>query len=253
MKTSATTTLTLRVQARGGKFLGDDVGGASVVVRDAVTSEVLATGITRGDSGTLCPDYQPGASLSTIVTPGDSPTVTWVVAEPTTSRLAVELSLDRPTPIEITAVGPRGGLQSARGATAAQWVVPGQQIPEPGLVVVLPGLVVQVLEPATHRKLPAGGAVVRIAANVTMMCGCPIAANESWIPSDFEVVAEILRTGSPERIRVTLAHHDDDPPSLFHGEGLVHEPGDYEVWITAVQKSTGNAGAGLVTLIVPVS
>jgi len=71
MSNPVETALTIRVQARGGKFLGDDVGGASVVVRNALTSEVLATGVTRGDSGSLASAYQPGASLETIVTPGD--------------------------------------------------------------------------------------------------------------------------------------------------------------------------------------
>jgi hypothetical protein len=247
------TRLTLRVQARGGKFLGDDIGGAWVVVRDARTTEVLATGVTRGDSGTLCPEYRPGASLQTIVTPGKSPPVTWVIPEPTTSRLDVELALDGPTPIEITAYGPLGGLQSARRTTVAQSIVPGQRNPDPGLVVVLPGLMVQVLEPATHRKLPAGGGTVRLAANVTMMCGCPIDDDEPWIPADFEVAAEVRRAGSPNRVRVPLTHEADEPPSLFRGECALHEPGNYEVSITAVQKSTGNAGAGMVTLIVPES
>lgn len=247
------TALTVRVQARGGKFLGDDVGGASVVVRNALTSEVIATGVTRGDSGSLASAYQAGASLATIVTPGDPPAVQWLVAESTTSKLEVVLPLDRPTPIEVSAFGPLGGLQSAHRTTELQWIVPGQENPEPGWVIGLPGLVVQVLRPATHRTLAAGGGAVQLAANVTMMCGCPIGAGEPWLPSDFEVEAVIRKAGAGVIARVPLAIDAAEEPSIFAGETAVEAPGDYEAAISAVQKSTGNAGAGLVTFIVPAS
>lgn len=252
MKNKARTALTIRVQARGGKFLGDDVGGASVVVRDATTSEVLASGITRGDSGTVCPAYQAGASLAAIVTPGKKkPTVSWVVAGEATSKLVAELALERPTPIEVTALGPLGGLQSAHRATAVQTIVPDQPDPEPGWVIELPGLMVQVLEPPTHQKLAAGGGTVPLRANVTMMCGCQIERGSTWIPKDFEVAAVVRKAGSRRRIRVPLTFARSGTPSLFHGEVEVDEPGDYEAAISAVQKSTGNSGAGLVTFIVP--
>jgi len=43
------TRITVRVQARGGKFLGDDIGGAVVTIRDAMTGELFATGTTAGN------------------------------------------------------------------------------------------------------------------------------------------------------------------------------------------------------------
>src|SRR5271157_1939867 len=45
------TTITVRVIARGGKFLGDDIGGAHVTIRDVRSGELLASGRTRGGSG----------------------------------------------------------------------------------------------------------------------------------------------------------------------------------------------------------
>ena len=53
------TRLTVRVQARGGKFLGDDIGGAVVTIRDAQTGELFATGTTAGGSGSLTPSSSP--------------------------------------------------------------------------------------------------------------------------------------------------------------------------------------------------
>ena len=66
------TRITVRVQARGGKFLGDDIGGAVVTIRDAMTGELFATGTTAGDSGALSPTYATNASLSTTCPPGSA-------------------------------------------------------------------------------------------------------------------------------------------------------------------------------------
>jgi len=92
------TSITLRVQAKGGKFLADDVGGAEVTIRDAQTGVFLGGGVAQGtDSGTLSTLYEAGASLSTIVTPGDPPTVYWLVPDADTSHLTLELPVVRPT------------------------------------------------------------------------------------------------------------------------------------------------------------
>ena len=48
---NASPKITVRVIARDGKFLGDDIGGARVTIRDAGTRQLLAEGITRGTSG----------------------------------------------------------------------------------------------------------------------------------------------------------------------------------------------------------
>ena len=78
------TRITVRVQARGGKFLGDDIGGVVVTIRDAMTGELFATGTTAGDSGALSPTYATNASLSTIVTPTTpQSTVQWQIGNPT--------------------------------------------------------------------------------------------------------------------------------------------------------------------------
>ncbi len=45
------TDITVRVIARGGKFLGDDIGGAEVTIRDVRSGELLAHGRTHGGSG----------------------------------------------------------------------------------------------------------------------------------------------------------------------------------------------------------
>jgi hypothetical protein len=240
------TKITVRVQATGGKFLGDDIGGALVTIRDGQTGEILASGVTSGDSGSVVSDYSPDASQRAIVTPGRKPTVQWLLAAETTSRLDATLALERPTLLEVSAFGAVGGLQAAHRVTTAQWVVPGQHLTSgPGFVVELPGLLLQVLEPPTHLSLPSLPATVPLKANVTMVCGCPIAPGEPWIPTDFEVFAEIRRAGTKKRARVPLAFAGQT--SLFAGSHEVRQAGFYEATFTAIQQSTGNTGTGQVT------
>lgn len=240
------TRITVRVQANGGKFLGDDIGGALVTVRDGQTGELLASGVTRGDSGTLAAAYGPGASQRAIVTPGAQPTIRWLLAAATTSRFDAALPLERPTLLEVSAFGAVGGLQAAHRVTSAQWVVPGQDLTAaPGFVVEIPGLLLQVLAPATHWSLPALPTTVPLRANVTMVCGCPIGTGEPWIPTDFEVYAEIRRAGAKKSARVPLAFAGQT--SLFTGSFEVKQAGFYEATFTAIQTSTGNTGTGQVT------
>lgn len=240
------TKVRVRVQAKGGKFLGDDIGGALVTLRDAQTGELLASGVTSGDSGTVVSQYGSGASQRAIVTPGSPPTVQWVVASGTTSRFDAKLSLDRPTLLEVSAFGAVGGLQTAHRATTTQWVAPGEDLTAgPGFVVELPGLLVQVLQPPTHLNLSSVPATVVLEANVTMMCGCPIAPTEPWVPTDFDVFADVRRAGAGRKRRVHLAFAGQT--SLFAGSYEVREAGFYEAALTAIQKSTGNTGAGQVT------
>ena len=264
MADGTNTSITVRVQARGGKFLGDDIGGSVVTIRDAMTGELFATGTTAGGAGTLSPSYAANASLSTIVTPGKArSTVQWLLAvdtnsrKTTTSAFTATLLLDRPRLLAFEAFGPIGGLQSAHRVTATQWIVPGQNLSQPpGLVLVLPGLLVQVMSPATHTAFPPSTSpmALDIVANVAMMCGCPIsnAPNNPWLPSDFDVSAQIREVGGPVVDTAALAFNENDTPGLFArtfhiSPNLTADPIYYEAIVSARQLSTGNVGTGTVT------
>lgn len=249
------TKITVRARARGGKFLADDIGGASVAIRDAVTGAPLAEGVTRGDSGTLSTSYSEAASHCVIVTPGEPPTVQWLSPDATTSRFTAELDLSGPTLLDISAYGPLAGLSSARRATVQQWVDPTHG-PGAGLGIVLelPGLLVQPLDPPTHTALALSGTGpvdVPLKANVAMMCGCPISPDKPWIPDDFVVTATVGIVGSSSAPAVVSMGFDGlGVPSLFVGEYQASDPGDYAVTFSAFQQSTGNTGSALVAFTV---
>lgn len=238
------TKIMVRVQAKGGKYLGDDIGGAWVTIRNSETGEILASGVTSGDSGGISEEYVPNASRRAIVTPGDPQQIHWVVANPTTSRFSAELTFDHTTMLEISVLGAIGGLQTAHKAVAIAWAVPGNDIV---VDIEISGLLVQVIEPTTHLQLPATGVAVPLKANVAMMCGCPINYGMLWIPSDFDVSARIRNLGSGSTVIVPLNFSTTGLPGIFEGSYNMTEPGFYEATILAVQRSTGNTGAGQVT------
>ncbi|HEX4965813.1 MAG TPA: hypothetical protein VF173_33705 [Thermoanaerobaculia bacterium] len=263
------TSITVRVQAKGGKFLADDIGGAEITIRDGHTGERLGGGLALGtDSGTIAGSYNPSnTSLSAIYTPADPPYTTssslqWLaVTSPTsgtttpTSGLTVNLpKVTRPMLLAISALGPLGGLQSAHRAMLTQWIVPNQIISgNPGFIVELPGLLVQVLQPATHLAILSNNLPYNVPfqANVTMMCGCQINHHQPWVPGDFTVQAVISQVGSSDVI-ATVPLSFSGTASLFSNTWTLPagSTGFYQAVITAVQASTGNIGTGTVTFFV---
>ena len=228
-----TTRLTVRVIARGGKFLGDDIGGARVTVKEVATGAILARGTVAGGSGDTAAIMAGARRRATPV--------------PTTgaSAFEAELAVSEPTEVEITAEGPSGGLQSSARVSGTYWLVPGHDMTEgDGVLLELPGLLVQVMEPATHTALASLPQAVRFEANVAMMCGCPIAEAGPWPASDFAVVATIRRGGG-EVATVPLTF--TGRTSHFAGEWTVADPGFYTADVTAAQHGTTNTGAGRVT------
>jgi hypothetical protein len=235
-----------RVQAKGGKFLGDDIGGATITVRDARTGQWLGGGRVQGDSGNLSASYAPTASPSVIVAPPG--TLYWLVPDLGTSKLYLDLPLSAPTLLEVEAYGPVGGLQSAQKVVTHLWALP-RPLPLPPVIVELPGLVVQVLAPATHQEYPKVPQDVTFSINVTMMCGCPIGGNPYWLPSDFLVSATVTRLESrvaPELVSLKW----QGSPSLYSGTYRIETAGYYQADITAVQQSTGNIGTATVTFFI---
>jgi hypothetical protein len=236
------TRVVVLVIANGGKFVGDDIGGALVTVRDLRTQEVLASGRTHGGSG--LPD------LPTIEV-----TRLQEIPEEEASRFETTLLLDTPRLVEVTAYGPLAAQAAAAQATTTAWLLPATNAADANRVVLsLRGLIVQVLSPPTH-FLPTVHAPLPIAlrANVTMMCGCPIGATYPWHPQDYQVQATILDPAGNQQL-VPLAFDTAAPagaPSQFVGTWTAPAAGIYEVVVTAHQPIHDNNGSDRVAFIVP--
>ena len=96
-------------------------------------------------------------------------------------------------------------------------------------------------------KLSSSASTVPLKAKVAMMCVCPINTGLPWVPLDFHVTAHVRNLGSGAVAVVPLTFSQFGGLGLYEGTYNVAEPGFYDVTILAVQRSTGNTGAGQLT------
>lgn len=245
------TQIDVRVIAKDGKYLGNDVGGALVTIHDVQTGELLAHGSTNGGSGV--------ANLMDIPLPRSA-----VLPVAEASVFTATLDLDEPMLIRVTAYGPQAAQQSANTVSQTQWVYPGKDITGGakggGLLLEIPGLVVQVLNPPTHFLPQTAPEHIDIRVNVTMMCGCPIGVGHPpWHPAQFEVKA-VIKQGVTIVTEVPLDYQENEPfevPSQFAGKWPVPtnntgQPAIYDIIVFAFQQKNGNTGVDRATVIIPV-
>ena len=241
------TQVDVRVIAKGGKYLGDDIGGALVTIHDVRSGELLARGTTHGGSG-------PQNLMDVCVTQSE------VLPVDGASVFTATLDLGEPRLIRVTAYGPLAAQQSANTVSVTQWVYPGKNVGGAaggGFLLEIPGLVVQVLNPPTHFLPAVAPEEIEIRANVTMMCGCPI-GKSPWDPAEFDVMA-VVKQGEYDSVELPLKFDADAPygiPSQFAARWPVPKnetgkPAIYEVIVSAFQQKTGNTGADKATLIIP--
>ena len=229
------TDVTVRVLAKDSKFVGTSMGGMRIVLRDAHTGEIVATGVTEGGTGDtrliMHEDRGSRAQLS----------------DESAAKFIARLDLDEPRLIEAEAFGPIGQPQAAVRVLSTQWVVPGRGLTGgDGWVLELPGLAVDVLAPPAHVRIPEKTAAVDLRANVLMMCGCPIEPGGLWDADKLEVKAIVKRNGA--RVGETeLAFAGET--SQFAGKVAVDAPGNYEIIVFAHDRSNGNTGLDRTTFI----
>jgi hypothetical protein len=243
------TRVLVRVQARGGKFLGPNVNYAQVTVLDGgrvVSGPVLAS----GNSGTVDPKtgdpIASGASRDVIVvqpTTGGPPAgAYWLLPSPSGAAGAiVGVSLTKPTLLEFRATA-LYDTPSPVTASAMMWVVPGiDMLSEPGLLLSIPGLYVSVAPPAV------GNGVV-ITATVTMMCGCPITTptwpqasggpEPYWPYPEIDVFATLTDpSGNPTTQPMTFSAEN-----TFTASFALPPRGQSTIGVYAIQKAESNVG-----------
>lgn len=228
------TDIVVRVLSKDAKFVGTSMGGMQVTLRDAVTSEVLATGMTEGGTGdTARIMHQKGGRRAEL-------------SDASAAKYQVTLDLARPRLIEVEAYGPLAQRQSAQRVTSTQWVIPGRGITGgDGWVLELPGFVVDVLAPPAHVRVGVGKPV-DVRANVVAMCGCPIEPQGLWDADKYEVAAIVSVNGKEvSRIPLTFAGET----SQFSVSVPVETAGAYEVVVYAHDPANGNTGLDRTTFI----
>jgi hypothetical protein len=230
------TQITVRVIARGAMFVGDLVEGAQVTITDAVSGEMLAQGITRGDAG------DPERIMDVARTRGEP------FAGPRDAHFSAVLELDEPRYVEVTAFGPLERRESATKTSMTQWVVPGRDLSGgDGWVIELAGFSVQGNLAATSVSRAEASAGITVEAEVFPMCGCPVKPGFYWDAEQYEVAALVERGTTPVgRFPLSYTETAND----FAGTVPLELPGLYDITVYAYDPVSGNTGVDRLSLTV---
>jgi hypothetical protein len=245
------TPILIRVQAKCGKFLGPDAGYSQVTLRDAASGTVLAQGIASGSSGNLSSTFFPSATRSPVVTTQSTgaQSLQWLSALPPTippaAGFLATLDLDAPTFVELTAESLTDGKPNGHAASQTMWITPGADLTaEPGVVLVIPGLIVNVL------TADVSGTSLTVTAWVTMMCGCKIDTTLPWLPTEFAVTATVTGTDGAQVAQAPLAFQTTSTFGTSQPISLPAGAATYTLTIAAVQPAEANVGSASTSISV---
>lgn len=228
------TTLVVRAKAKDAKFIGTSIGGAYVLVKDPVTGKVLAEGLTEGSTGNTQRIMQESHQR-------------WgQLADEGAAKFEATLQLEKPLFVTVEVWAPYNQPGARVQAQTQLWLLPGKHIKGDGLVLEIPGFIVNVLAPQTHESTAMGKAI-SLRANVVLTCGCPVIAGGIWDASQYEVEALVYKEGSLLR-KVSMQQKVKD--STFEATYQPPATGAYEIIITAYDPKTGNTGADKVNMLV---
>lgn len=227
---SQETEVMIRVKAKDAKFIGSSMGGAKVIIKDSQTGEILSQGFTAGSTGNTKAIMETPLSRNARL------------SDEKTAGFLASLNIQEPVLATVEAFAP--GSSDVKSSTQL-WILPGKNISGDGLVIEIPGFIVDVLSPQAHERI-SKDKKIDITANIIMMCGCPLTAGGLWDANKYEISAVIKGEGAPG---TPIPMQITDKPSTFKGE-VTLPPGNYEVAVYAFDAATGNTGLGKSNFIV---
>ena len=227
------TEVMVRVQSKDAKFIGSSIGGAKVLIKNAETGELMASGMTSGSTGNTDLIMQQAHSRNQRLTDEE------------TAGFKASLNLEAPTFVTVEAYAPYNKKQARVMSSTQLWLLPGKDITGDGLILEVPGFVVDILSPQTHERINEENQI-EIKANVVMMCGCPITPGGIWDADQYEINGILSRDGIQMR---ELDLKAGEKPSTFSAEADL-EPGLYELLVSAYDPVTGNTGVDRTNFIV---
>jgi hypothetical protein len=220
------TRVIIRALADDAKFIGSSMGGMRITIRNAQNGALIARGITEGGTGnTHTLVRQPHSRYGSLSESGDAGFDTTIV-------------LKEPVLAEITAYGPLDFPQSAAQVSTTQWLIPGQDISDDGIILRIPGFVLTTHPDQQRVSLVNGEAAISFAIEMMMMCGCPIEPEGLWDSEPMEIKAELLFNG--QQIQQSNLEYTGEP-NWFSGEFKVQKMGSYTVRVVAFDPRTNNS------------
>ncbi|MEJ2901508.1 hypothetical protein WAE58_03695 [Pedobacter panaciterrae] len=235
---SATETkIVIRAKARDAKFIGSSLGGAYVIIRNKTNQQILAEGKTTGSTGnTDLIMKTPKTRESSIV---DGQTAGFLAA----------IDINEPTFVSIEVVSPFNSKQAQAKVSTELWLIPGKDILGDGIILEIPGFIIDILKPRTHQYLSLNSIKdkpFQFQANVVMMCGCVIEKGGVWNAEEFEVKGMLKKDGKYIRdVKMSFIS-----TNLFEGDTQINVGGNYELTLYAYDKKTGNTGVDKVNYVI---
>lgn len=208
------TPVTVRVLSQGAKFIGTGMGGVDVELTDAETGKLLASGRIEGGTGDTA-RIMPGSARGTPM------------ADDKTAKFDAVIDIAEPRAVRVGVKGPLKPAGTAVAASATRWLIPGQPVVGDGWVVELPGLAL------TARREGA-----QVVADVSMLCGCPIAPGTLWDEKRFEVKAWTGSGAGGNAVRMAWAGQT--------GRFAAAVPAG-ATWVTAVDTLSGATSAAKIS------
>lgn len=227
------TTVMIRALAKDAKFIGSSIGGAKVIIRNAETGEILDKGLTSGSTGDTKLILQTAQKRYDRLT------------DDKTAGFKARLEIKEPTFIDVEVHAPNNKKQAKAISSTQLWVVPGKNITGDGVVLEIPGFVVDILSPQTHERIKASEEI-SLKVNIVMMCGCPVTEDGVWDANQYEVKA-IIYSEETESREINL--NPTEKPSTF-AANINLEKGYYTITVYAFDPVTGNTGVDKTNIII---
>ncbi|HMO62829.1 MAG TPA: hypothetical protein PKC39_10885 [Ferruginibacter sp.] len=232
------TKLVVRVKSKDAKFIGTGIGGAYVVIKNNLTGEVLSKGLTTGSSGST------ELLLQTPLKRGQA------VTDNKTAKFEATIDITDPLFVDVEVVAPVNRKNAAIKGSAQLWLIPGKDIGGEGLIIELPGYVLDIIQPTTHETIKADSlknGIVHFKASLTMLCGCTITKGGVWDADEIDVVAIIKKEGiTIKEVPLQLT----GKPNIFEGALQADGKGNYQVTVYAYGKKNNNTGVDTINFTV---
>jgi len=223
--------VTVRVVSRDAKIIGSGVGGARVIIRNAVTGQVLASGSQEGGTGNTGRIVRDPHVRGELIYDG-----------PDAARFTATIAIDTPTVVEVIGEGPLGIAHAMQRAMKSVLLVPGQDIMGDGIVLELHGFIVEVLQPTSLSR-----DMTTVVARVRMLCGCPLTPGGLWDADRVVVEANVFQDGRLVR-RAPLAYAGEE--NMFSGKiSLADLPAGAALVVIAVDPTRVNFGRSVARLL----
>lgn len=234
---STETRVMIRAKAKDAKFIGSSLGGAHIIVRNKLNQKILAEGNTTGSTGNT------DLIMKTPKLRGNS------ITDDQTGGFVANIDIDEPTFVTIEVISPLNSRQAQAVVSTELWLIPGKNILGEGIILEIPGYIIDILKPRTHQYIALNTIKDKpfmFQANIVMMCGCVIEKGGVWNSDEIEVRGILKKDGKfIKNIDMSWVS-----TNLFEGNHIINSPGNYELTLYAYHEKTGNTGVDKVNYVV---